>query len=221
MTQPTPTATPPTPPHTPDTSQPRKPDALLWIDVETTALDPREGQLLETGILATDMQGETIEPLRTWTIRHDDIRMNPTTAHAIDMHARNGLIRQTFEHGQPADRIARDIQTLIDALADRYTLHPAGTQPEFDLQWIRHHLGLNLEHLDYHKLDMTALRILTRQTGLDTHARATNDHRAATCITRDLVEYANLVATTTALAAGRGEPCGGCHEGDGGRPVCR
>ena len=30
-----------------------KPDMLLWLDVETTALDPTRGQLLEVGMAVT------------------------------------------------------------------------------------------------------------------------------------------------------------------------
>lgn len=37
---------------------PRKPDMLLWIDTETTGVDPYQCELLEVGMQVTDMTGK-------------------------------------------------------------------------------------------------------------------------------------------------------------------
>lgn len=78
-----------------------KPDMMLWLDVETTALDPTRGQLLEVGMAVTGMDGETPDDvddrlIRTWVIEHDAIRLCPDTAWAVDVHTRNGPVDETF-----------------------------------------------------------------------------------------------------------------------------
>lgn len=179
-----------------------KTEALLWIDTETTAIEPRDGQLLEIGMILTDMQGNQLEPPRNWLIRHPYIRMTPTTAYAIDLHARNKLIDQTFEHGMSEDAVATMVHETLTALADRYVLHPAGTNPDFDLQWLKTGLGLQLTQLHYRKLDMTALRMLTTQVALGAWTSAPTDHRVTTCLSRDIREYTRILDAITALADG-------------------
>lgn len=56
-----------------------KPNALLWVDVETTSIKPLRGQLLEIGMLATDMQGCKLGDLKAWTIHHDRISLTKDT----------------------------------------------------------------------------------------------------------------------------------------------
>ncbi|WP_289068357.1 hypothetical protein [uncultured Bifidobacterium sp.] len=209
MTQSTTTTT------TRDAHDPRKPDILLWIDVETTALDPDDGQLLEVGMLATDTNGEPIHHLRTWLIGHDAIDMTPTTSYAIGLHARNGLIEQTFKYGQYERQVARDIDRMLTALADGRTLHPAGTNVDFDLRWLCLKLDLKLEQLDYHRLDMSSLRILMGQACLGAYAHATTDHRVASCIDRDLTEYKAILEAFAPLTAGSR------HDGEGKGERCR
>lgn len=178
-----------------------KTEALLWIDTETTAIEPRDGQLLEIGMTLTDMQGNQLEPPRNWLIRHQCIRMTPTTAYAIDLHARNKLIDQTFEHGMPEDAVATMVHKTLTTLADRYVLHPAGTNVGFDLTWLRS-IGLQLGMLDYHLLDLTALRILVKQIALGAWTSAPTDHRVITCLSRDIREYTRILDAITALADG-------------------
>lgn len=176
-----------------------KTDALLWIDTETTAIEPRDGQLLEIGMILTDMQGNQLEPPRAWLIRHSYIRMTPTTAYAIDLHARNKLIDQTFEHGMSEDAVATMVHETLTTLADRYTLHPAGTNVGFDLTWLRS-IGLQLNTLDYHRLDLTGLRFLMQQVSLGAWAKQDADHRVATCLDRDIKEYKHILDKIIALA---------------------
>ena len=175
------------------TSETSKPDMLLWVDVETTALEPREGQLLEIGMGVTGMDGSTLREFRTWLIRHKDIMLNPTTMHAVNMHTENHLIEQTFENGETKGATAIMIQTYLAALAGKYTLHPAGTNVDFDIKWLRSGLGLQLDSLHYRKLDMSTLRMVMRDLCLGAYAHQPTTHRVADCIRRDIDEYRSLL----------------------------
>lgn len=74
-------------------------------------------------------------------------------------------------------------------------LHPFGTNIQFDLDWIHAALGLTLEQLDYHHLDMSGLRILAKQTIHDWPNHPAGSHRALDCLTRDINEYRNIINT--------------------------
>lgn len=187
-----------------------KPDMLLWVDTETTSINPNYGQLLEVGMILTDMQGNP--PTGNygghnewrWIIKHDDIRLTPETAYAITaLHTCNGLIDETFTQKSVRDTIAaKQIHALLGELHDRFKLHPAGTNVGFDLDWIHAELLLTLEQLDYHHLDMSSLRMLMQQVALGAWAKQATDHRVMTCLNRDIQEYRHILDKITALAAG-------------------
>ena len=179
-----------------------KPHRLIWIDTETTSISPRDGQLLEVAMHLTDTRGmERIESgaeavAWRWIIRHDAIRLTPATAYAIELHTRNGLIDDVFgTESDTTDSATEGIHDLLTDLADRYVLHPAGTNVQFDLDWIHAALGLTLEQLDYHHLDMSGLRILARQTIPNWPKHPAGTHRALDCLTRDIAEYRTIIDT--------------------------
>ena len=180
-----------------------KPHRLIWIDTETTSISPRDGQLLEVAMHLTDTRGmERIESGAEavawwWIIRHDAIRLTPATAYAItELHSRNELIDDVFgPESETTDSAAEGIHDLLTDLADRYVLHPAGTNIQFDLDWIHAALGLTLEQFDYHHLDMSGLRILAKQTIHDWPNHPAGTHRALDCLTRDINEYRTIINT--------------------------
>lgn len=185
-----------------------KPDMLLWLDVETTALEPCDGQLLEVGLVLTDMRGERLTGLDVhegwrWVIRWDAIRLTPETSYAIsELHAKNHLIDDVFGgNSVPASHVAEEIFNVINGLADSYTLHPAGTNVDFDIRWVRS-LGLQLANLHYRRLDLTALRFLMQQVSLGAWVKQDTDHRVMTCLNRDIQEYKQILDKITALAEG-------------------
>lgn len=176
---------------------------LIWIDTETTSIRPRDGQLLEVAMTLTDMQGrERPADAREagawrWIIRHDAIRLTPLTAYAItDLHVRNGLIDDVFgDKSETASSAAEGILDTLTDLAERYVLHPAGTNVQFDIDWIHAALGLTLDQLDYHRLDMSGIRIFARQTIPDRPNHPATIHRALDCLTRDITEYRTIIDT--------------------------
>ena len=184
-----------------------KPDMLLWIDTETTAVDPGDGQLLEVGMILTDMQGRErptdAREAGSWRgiIRHSAIRLTPATAWAVDVHTRNGLVDETFDDGAVSPyTAANQINGVLTDWAEKCILHPAGTNVQFDLDWIRNSLGLTLGQLHYRRLDMTALRFLVQQVSLGAYFEPSTDHRAMTCLNRDITEYKHILHKITALA---------------------
>ena len=189
-----------------------KPDMLLWIDVETTALSPAHGQLLEVGMVLTDMQGTEPPEEETetgvawrWLIQPPAINLTPDTAYAItELHMRNNLINEVFDDfaSDTSFTVAKGILDTLNDLRGRYTLHPAGTNVDFDLEWIERGLGVQLTMLNYRKLDLTTLRFLMQQIALGAYATPDTDHRVMTCLNRDIQEYKTILHKITALAEG-------------------
>ncbi len=179
-------------------------DVLLWVDTETTAISPMEGELLEIGMRVTDMTGMPLPVAegRYSRVIHptNGIRLNCGTMEPIlGMHRDNGLIRESLLSGTGPDETAEDACQWVVEI--NYQLDPdrliiAGTNIQFDLDWITSKLPVLADGLknltDYHRMDMTALRLALATLGPHKHEHTT--HRVDDCLDRDIHEYQQTIS---------------------------
>ena len=176
-----------------------KPDALLWIDTETTSIDPKRGDLLEIGVICTNMDATEQLACHHAVIHHETLTIDQSNLKALEYHLANGLLAQVFDESNPDHNMAAiDLCEFINTLAGQYTLHPAGTNIQFDLDWIREHLEIaGIKGLSYRRQDITSLRLALQTIGLDQYdpeEYATN-HRTGRCLQRDIKEYQHDLKT--------------------------
>ena len=129
---------------------PAKPHMLLWVDTETTGLDPNQCELLEVGMQVTDLKAETRGGSLHLIVHPDNVR--------------------------------------------NWTMHPAGTNVDFDLRQLDVHLGRHLEHpitqgLHHRKLDLTGFRLADQAIGGNPYQNHAGTHRVQDCIRRDINDY--------------------------------
>ena len=122
-----------------------KAERLLWIDVETTAIDPDDGDLLEVGMVLTDMRGETMDKPRYWLVKgNHGITIDADTITAIGMHWKNNLIKEVCAlEACNGLAVSKKIRETINEWSRDAVLHPAGTNVDFDLRWLCAKLGLH------------------------------------------------------------------------------
>ena len=174
-----------------------KPDMLLWMDVETTGLDPDTDVLLEIGMRCTSMDAsETIDTLhRIISPDKGRLTIGERELAAFEYHAPNGLVRGV-SGAYPAcgRRSAADMAgDFVAGLARRFTLHPAGSNVAFDLDWLQRLCGSLPVH--YRRLDLTALRLAWRAAGRDPYGGGRGAaHRVMDCIDRDIRDYMAMLA---------------------------
>lgn len=180
---------------------PRKRHMLLWVDTETTGLDPYQCELLEVGMQVTDMRADTRGDSLHLIVHPDNVRnwaLHPEMLTAYAMHVGNGLMLASAE--APAGdydykHTAWNIREFINDLTDRYILHPAGTNVDFDLQQLDVHLSKHVDGkitdgLSHRKLDLSAFRLRDLANGIDYYkTREPGIHRTSHCLDRDISEY--------------------------------
>lgn len=174
-----------------------KPDMLLWMDVETTGLDPDTDVLLEIGMRCTSMDAsETIDTLhRIISPDKGRLTIGERELTAFEYHAANGLLREVLgAYPSCGRRSAADMAgDFVAGLAERFTLHPAGSNVAFDLDWLQRLCGSLPVH--YRRLDLTALRLAWRAAGRDPYGGGrVSEHRVMDCIDRDIRDYMAMLA---------------------------
>lgn len=171
---------------------------LLWIDVETTGLDHTVGDLLEIGMILTTMQGDPIDAVEC-VIRHDpDIiktAIDNDNTTAIAMHFRNQLLQESLLPDSQAITTTEATNTInrkLDEWLTQGILHPAGTNVDFDLNWLNTKIPYctRLQDLNHRKLDLTTLRLTLIAQGRNPYHHGHDTiHRVHDCLSRDLNEY--------------------------------
>lgn len=144
-----------------------KTDMLLWMDVETTGLDPDRDRILEVELRCTDVRGVRCVGGFRRVIGLEGRKASVTDGNikAWRMHCANGLLEDAFDAGYTEAATANGLEEYVDSLAQSFTLHPAGSNPQFDLDFIGR-LCPNLP-LHYHRIDMATIRDSLEAAGWD------------------------------------------------------
>lgn len=189
---------------------------LLWLDLETTGLNPTTDHILEVSYLATSQDTFTFYNPRQDKIIDNDfsalienhlIEPNFATLQQIeedqfinDMHTKTGLLddlkfEQTTILKSAEYHILEHIANARDQLDDHGALYLAGASVHFDLAFIRHHMPTLASKLSHRVYDTSTLKAFFDGL-LDYEIPNLNPHRA----TYDVMEclaVANLLRTKT------------------------
>ncbi len=147
-------------------------ELVVWVDLETTGLDPKDGLPLEAGILVTDLELQPIAAMDSviqWGTLDWDGKIDPFVR---TMHEASGL-RKEYDHGAGKDIHAVE-QMLMRFLADQgATMLPmAGSNvANFDRKWLAEFMpGLN-ELFHYRNIDVSSIKEACRLWNPEVYAK--------------------------------------------------
>lgn len=166
---------------------------LLWLDLETSALDPREGEILEVafvwaageGLWGTGAgDGGTFARVRLPDFRGSYVVRPIAPLVDLDpavqeMHAASGLLEDVERRGALLADVEREILDVVgDEPRDRdQRLHLAGFSVHFDLAWLRLHMPRLARHLSHRVYDVSSIVRFT-EDALGGEVKGRPAHRA-------------------------------------------
>jgi oligoribonuclease len=188
---------------------------VVWIDLETTGLDPVDDFILEVGFRITDWDGsEEIAQFTSlvytpgWRERLNLGDNRP----AMEIHTENGLIaeleaaEQRADAGIGIDNIpdVREVESLLCDWLDEYEIvrgEPlAGSCNHLDRYFLLRHMPQLANFFTYRLLDVSALREFARLTSPDlfkrleeAFAKRTSKHRPQEDIDDSIALYQWLI----------------------------
>lgn len=154
---------------------------LLWLDLETTGLDPLHNAILEVfaGVADYDRPFE-ITPLIDTSIAFEidiDERIDPFV---LDMHSKNGLWADCARSNVTTHDVQRELLRHVPKLpqeqsADRWIL--AGSTVHFDLGFLRFDMPDLARRLSHRCYDVSAVKMFCESLGMPPLPKA-EAHRA-------------------------------------------
>lgn len=138
----------------------KRDDLLLWIDIETTGLDPYTCRILEIACMITDRDLKIVSPLRSHLL-HCDVDDLEMSDHVRQMHWKSGLLEEVHRLDVDPVKWRIDVQDelrlWLEDLAELGTLTPAGNSVNFDVGFLRVHMPRVYELLHYRQLNVSSI----------------------------------------------------------------
>lgn len=168
---------------------------ILWIDFETTGLDPRKHFLLELAAILTDSTLEEVDGHHQVMHFDWDATTCATLAGEIvfEMHTTNGLWEECRRGSYNLlEQELIIIQMMIDAGIEPRTCRLGGSTINFDRDWLLVKMPHLYEFLHYRNFDISTLKVtqeLWRPDLTDVSPSSSGTHRARADII-DSINYA-------------------------------
>lgn len=142
---------------------------FVFLDIETTGLDPDRHELLEIGAVMTD---ENFQPVPTDALMNCFVLPKTSLSQwdpwALEQHAKSGLLLSCIKAGTSG----RDaVQKLVDFLSLRASkdMYLAGSSLHFDIDFLNRYpqFGVILSQISHRRLDLSSFRLMDKLSGLN------------------------------------------------------
>jgi len=161
---------------------------LLWLDLETTGLDPKYDDILMVGVARTDEAGAIVQS-KEWVVRSDVLNAD-MPPEVLRMHTENGLLaRVRSTEAIPLFLVEEELLALI--AGEKLTL--AGNNIGFDRSFLKVQMRVLYRALEYRTgdirlLDVSMLRRAGRAWGVPERPKA-KAHLALEDVKASLAEF--------------------------------
>ena len=134
---------------------------LVWLDIETSGLDERNGVILEVAVALTDDRSLIIEHESNWVVHWDNITLDhKLTGWARHQHEQSGLLDAVRASTTGMWPVRQELATFIAQHVKEGDGVLAGNSVgTFDRVWLRYHAPEVVERLHYRVFDVSSLRM--------------------------------------------------------------
>jgi len=133
---------------------------IVWIDIETTGLDPFGDEILEVGFMTTT-ENLTVVHYQSW-LTYPPFGMPVLDDFITNMHTKSGLLEELkelqgsgFEPGR--DDTQNNMLEYLSMVAEPGTLPMAGSSVHFDREFMKHQFPKVHDWFHYRNLDISSI----------------------------------------------------------------
>lgn len=170
---------------------------LLWLDLETTGLDPYRDLVLEVAVIVTT---EHLHPLAQYqaVVKQDMAKVDQRlTPYVRNMHTSNGLLKEVPK-GEDPEQVAADLfaicmQQQLFKGQSRYPALLAGASVHFDRGFLKRFAPDMERNLHHRHFDVSTMRQAVNRWGSGYRQWPYNDNHRAMGDVQDSIAQAEIV----------------------------
>ena len=138
-------------------------NALVWLDMEMTGLDPDRDRIIEIAFIVTDSQLNAVATAPTWVVHQSDAVLDAMDDWNKNTHARSGLITKVKAStlGE-AEAEAQCIEFLKQYVPERVS-PMCGNSICQDRRFMARHMPKLEAYFHYRNLDVSTLKELCKR----------------------------------------------------------
>lgn len=168
------------------------PTHLIWLDLETTGLDPTTDQILEICAYIADFNNP-FEAKRLYHAVFNCTDMSKVSPIVREMHARNGLWSECIVSEKwVGDAVDQVLIAMLPKGDGKLVL--AGFSVHFDLSFIRVHLKRFAYHLSHRVYDVSAVKLFCRSLGMPENETPKEEAHRAEADVLESINHAQICA---------------------------
>lgn len=137
-------------------------ERFIWVDIETTGLDPYNDLLLEIGFRVTDTDLNLIAE-HDWQIWDDQIAEGGWDEFIQKMHTKSGLFDDCNSHGLDITTVQQEVTGWLKEFEITKSDPMCGSSVQFDRSFIGAHLPLVHDLFSYRNIDISTIKELCRR----------------------------------------------------------
>jgi oligoribonuclease len=144
-------------------SHPTNRQLILWMDLEMTGLDPEKDSILEIAAIVTDSDLELVEEGPEFVIQHVPNEFDLMDRWNQKQHIKSGLWARALESSITTDEAEKRILKFVKQFfSKKERALIAGNSIWQDRRFIINHMPRLEEYLHYRMIDVSSLKILTK-----------------------------------------------------------
>jgi oligoribonuclease len=141
---------------------------LVWLDLETTGLDPRRDSILEVGAaFATLERPFEAHKRNSWVLAHPLEPDSDVDPFVVEMHTKNGLWAECRKSALYSSDVERQLLEHVPEISDweeKPTL--AGNCVGFDHSFLKVHMPTLAKRFHYRYYDVSSVKLFCRSLGM-------------------------------------------------------
>ncbi|MDI1288694.1 MAG: oligoribonuclease, partial [bacterium] len=142
-------------------------DRIVWIDLETTGLEPHSHHIVEIGCIVTDGDLNPLDPGIAIVVKAPPIALGNLSEFVWNMHRDSGLLDLIPFGMRPVDAEETVLNYIKTYIPDPNTAPLAGSSVHFDRAFLADHMGSIDAYLHYRHIDVSTVKQLVARWNPD------------------------------------------------------
>jgi oligoribonuclease len=148
-------------------------NALVWLDMEMTGLNPDSDRIIEFAMVVTDSKLETLVESPVWVVHQSDVVLDAMDAWNKGTHGRSGLIAKVKESVHAEAEVEEQALAFLKLWVPARTSPMCGNSICQDRRFMARYMTKLEDYFHYRNLDVSTLKELCKRWHPDLAKRLT------------------------------------------------